>query len=1038
VRSVTKTCQVVNKPTPRISIIIESSSGTPFTFSALPDTGATHTIIAKDVANTYGLLIKHAPNDTLYAANDTELICNGSTKISVTYAGSHKIQIDALVTSSIKNDVFIGWHDLIALGVLSKTFPHFLGSINNTIESDSLEKIQKDYQDVLNDKLMHKHLSGPPMHIHVRDDIIVKPKKVLTARQIPIHWQEEASKVIKTALDDGIIEEVKNPTEWISPAFFVPKEGGKAGLRLVTDFSHLNQYIKRPIHPFPSSHDVIQDIAPNSKFFAKLDAVQGYFQIPLDEESSFYTTFLLPSGRYRYKRAPMGLSSSSDEWCQRSDAVINNIEGTKKIVDDILIWAPDQPTLYNRIRLVLDRCRTQELTISKRKLHIGNSIKFAGFIVTDQGVKPDPSKISAIANFPTPMDISSLHSFLGLANQLGHFIPDLAHMTDILRLLLRKDVAFQWLPEHQEAFSTAKMLLTSDMVVKYFDPLLPTEVLTDASRLKGLGYALVQRDNNNKIRLIQCGSRSLTPTESRYATIELECLAIQWAIQKSRHFLLGMTKFSVVTDHRPLLGIFKKDLDNVDNTRIQRYREKLANFNFDLYWTAGKTHLIADALSRAPIFDAAEDDSPDLDNSVNSVLCYAISAISSDPKLQSIYNHAANDSSYQAVMEAIRQDTPMKKLPSSHPAHIFSNVWSHVSIYDDNLLVYDNAHLIIPKAYRSYVLSLLHTSHSGIVKTRKAAQQLYYWPGMMNDIKMLIDKCTECQALRPSQPKEPLVLTTASEAFQQVAMDLFECSGKHYLVMVDRYSGYPFVHRLRSLATTAITDALLQYFLDWGFPAVIRSDGGPQFRTAFDEFCNKHDVIHELTSPYNPQSNGLAESAVKQVKHLLIKSQGHMAKFLIALAEWRNIPRADGFSPAQMFLGRRQRGLLPTLHSTSNPFGKDAAEAARQSTKEKAKTYFDQHAATLPILQPGQYVYLQSPISKRWDQHGTIISQREDGRSYKIRFDNGKQTIRNRRFIRLSENVKACIDIDTQNIDDPVSTLRRSARIAQKAVSFNI
>ena len=157
------------------------------------------------------------------------------------------------------------------------------------------------------------------------------------------------------------------------------------------------------------------------------------------------------------------------------------------------------------------------------------------------------------------------------------FIPDLAHICEPLRQLLKKNVAYNWLPDHQEAFQKLKDALSSNMVVKFFDPSLKTELLTDASRLKGLGYALIQRDDNDQVRLIQCGSRSLIPAETRYAVVELECLAIQWAVQKCRHFLKGMSTFRVITDHRPLVGVFQKPLHDIENARIQKYREKLAD-----------------------------------------------------------------------------------------------------------------------------------------------------------------------------------------------------------------------------------------------------------------------------------------------------------------------------------------------------------------------------------------------------------------------------------------------------------------------------
>ena len=89
-----------------------------------------------------------------------------------------------------------------------------------------------------------------------------------------------------------------------SPAFFVPKADGK-NVRMVTDFTQLNFHVERPVHPFPSVDDIVKAIPPTAKFFAKMDAVHGYFQLALDDDSSYLTTFLLPSGRYRYLRAAL-------------------------------------------------------------------------------------------------------------------------------------------------------------------------------------------------------------------------------------------------------------------------------------------------------------------------------------------------------------------------------------------------------------------------------------------------------------------------------------------------------------------------------------------------------------------------------------------------------------------------------------------------------------------------------------------------------------------------------------------------------------
>ena len=116
-------------------------------------------------------------------------------------------------------------------------------------------------------------------------------------------------------MDKGVIKKVNEPTDWVSPAFFVPKSNGK--LRMVTDFTYINKFIKRPVHPFPSSSDIMKTVKPDSKFFLKMDATSGYFQMPLDEESQHLTRFLLPSGRYMYCRGPMGLMPTNDEYCMR-------------------------------------------------------------------------------------------------------------------------------------------------------------------------------------------------------------------------------------------------------------------------------------------------------------------------------------------------------------------------------------------------------------------------------------------------------------------------------------------------------------------------------------------------------------------------------------------------------------------------------------------------------------------------------------------------------------------------------------------------
>ena len=286
------------------------------------------------------------------------------------------------------------------------------------------------------------------------------------------------------------------------------------------------------------------------------------------------------------------------------DSPIGAIEGlpfTRKIVDEILIWADTIPSLIEQIRIVAKRCQEMNIILSKKKFQIGSELPFAGLVVSAKGISPDPERTRALSDFPVPTDLTGVRSFLGLANQVSGFVPDFAHMTVALRGLTGKNASFFWLDEHQKEFDMVRKLLTSSMVVTHFDPKLPVTVLTDALRLYGLGYAM-GHFIDSQFKLVTCGSKYLTPTQQRYSTIDLECLAVHFAMSKCSFYLKGSENFTVATDHRPLEGIFRKDLFEIPNPRLQWIRVKLVEFNITVKWVPGKSHFIADALSRAPLF----------------------------------------------------------------------------------------------------------------------------------------------------------------------------------------------------------------------------------------------------------------------------------------------------------------------------------------------------------------------------------------------------------------------------------------------------
>ena len=960
-----------------------------FKFATFPDTGAASTVLAADLATRQGIKATEGkPQTDFVNVCGDPVPVTGIANISLRI-GNHTADTKAIISPALHNDVIIGRRDLQRLGIISSQFPKPI----NIISQASYEQFNKvraqlinNHPDVLTDSLPNYAMEGCVMQIHLTPGE-KKPFRITTARQVPLHWKEKAEKIVEKLLREKVITRQSEPTEWCAPGFFVIKKNGD--LRLVIDYTQLNKHVRRPIHTFPSTQEILAGLDPESRVFAKLDATQGYHQIPLEEESSKLTTFLLPSGRFRYLRAPMGLSCSSDEFCRRSDEVVEGLPGVRKLVDDILIQAPDLKTLNHRVEQLIARCKKHNFTLSRRKLEIGHSVEFAGQIISQQGVTPNPKYLQGIRDFPAPATVQELRSFLGMVNQLSCYHPHIARHTGVLQSLLKKNVAFQWLEDHQKAFNDLKTGILHALSLNHFDPKWSTKLVTDASRLHGMGFALMQTEGPST-KLIQCGSRSLTQAEGNYSTLELELAAIVWAIGKCKFYLKGINHLQVVTDHRPLIGIFAKTLPQIDNARVARLREKIIDYSFDVKWVAGKDNIIADALSRSPA-----------PSKTTKPTGFPIWACIAAPKarLQHIIDAANNCEAYQMVIEAFDQAKDLRNLPCDHPARRLQQVWDCISKSEEGLLLVDGSKIYIPAEARKDTLNALHEGHCGFNKTLNTAREIYFWPSMKHDIKAMIERCEACQSLRPSKPTEQFIHTTAKFPMEMISIDLFHVGRKNFVVIADRYSGYIWVEQLRDLSTKAITKIMDVITGTYGIPISCRTDGGPQFRGPFRDYCDKKGIAHEISSPYNPQSNGHAEAAVKTAKHLLIKTTA--ATFPEALAAWRGTARKDKPSPNELFFGRKIRDgkaivtdiLQKTIAANSSQTDNSPAEESADSDPQRSNGQKND-------FQLGDTVRVQNQATMRWDTKAKVHHVSATGRTLELITTEGVKIRRNRRFVR--------------------------------------
>ncbi|UYV84065.1 hypothetical protein LAZ67_X001038, partial [Cordylochernes scorpioides] len=256
---------------------------------------------------------------------------------------------------------------------------------------------------------------GNPYEIKLKPG--AKPYAVHTPRRVPIPLMEK----LKTRLEElekaGIIAQVNVATEWCAPTVIASKPNGD--IRLCVDLSRLNEHVQREVHPMPVVEHVLGQLG-EARFFSKLDANSGFHQIPLSPDCQHLTTFITPFGRYKYCRMPFGISLAPEYFQKVMSIILQGMDGVMCYLDDILIFASDSKTHDRILRLVLRKLKEAKVTLSKAKCVFGvPRINFLGHILDEDGIRPDPAKIEAVARMPAPTDVHGVRRFLGMVNHLG-------------------------------------------------------------------------------------------------------------------------------------------------------------------------------------------------------------------------------------------------------------------------------------------------------------------------------------------------------------------------------------------------------------------------------------------------------------------------------------------------------------------------------------------------------------------------------------------------------------------------------------------
>ncbi|KAK3911225.1 hypothetical protein KUF71_021034 [Frankliniella fusca] len=308
-------------------------------------------------------------------------------------------------------------------------------------------------------------------------------------------------------------------------------------------------------------------------------------------------------------------------------------------------------------------------------------------------------------------------------------------------------------------------------------------------------------------------------------------------------------------------------------------------------------------------------------------------------------------------------------------------------------LVCKGNQIFVPNSLQPIMLQGLHTGHLSVDKCRSRAASSVWWPSMSTQLSQLIEKCSVCIQRKKQRPEPLLPTPLASRPWEMIAMDFADCKGRKYLIVVDYFSTYPFAIQMQKTTAAPVIAQSENLFAMFGSPETIRSDNGPPFNSwDFTKFCELWDINHITSSPHFPQSNGKAEAAVKAIKDLIQRGD-----LLTGLLAFRDAKLKNGFTPAQLFLGRQLRTTVPSLPTRLEPSWPDLPQLRTMLQERSAavKRRYDQarRAKELEPLEVNTQVWIPD-----LNCYGTIAGTADTPRSYFVTVG-GRTLRRNRRHL---------------------------------------
>jgi hypothetical protein len=643
-----------------------------------------------------------------------------------------------------------------------------------------------------------------------------------------------------------------------------------------------------------------------------LDLKDGFYNIPMAENSKKFTSFTIPSGKYagkwEFNQLCQGLKNASSTLQRFMDGLLHNLSPMIVLcyIDDLVIFSETIEQNIDRLRQVLERLNYGNLTININKCQFAvESIIFLGYLIEQNSVKADPRLIEKIKNFDIPTNILNVMAWNGLSGYYRSMIKNYAEInrpiSDLLKNHnnnLKKKVIFT--QECIDAFNKIKNIMISEPFLIIADPAKEFRLCVDTSGY-ATGAVLEQLGEDKKYHPVGYASRKLSPREQAESASVRELIGFVYALKHYKFYLYGQKHFTVIVDNAALKYLLT--MKN-PNSKLLRMAMEISDYNFTVQHRAGKTHTNADSMSRFV-------------NNVN------ISVFTMDD----LQRHQERD---DECFQLSKKEKFSKK---------------------DGILWFNSVNgprAVIPKSLRATVLKQEHDSilagHCGKDTTNKKIASQYYWPNRQHDVEFYCTSCEICSARRlHDKTKMPLVeMPQPTEPFEFVGIDITQLPAtaeyQYILTIVCFFSRFLIMVPMKNQEASTVAKAFVENFaLKYNIPKFLHSDQGRQFESnLFAELCKLLQIKKLRTSPMHPACNGKTEVTHKFVKRVISsfcgKNQFSWPKLLqYAVCVHNTKPHySTKKSPYEIVYGRPMRSpfnvVLDNMPNIENEEVKDLAQ----------------------------------------------------------------------------------------------------------------